>query len=162
MYICAIVSFTGYFDFLSNFYECNIHWEGKDWPSVEHAYQSAKTSDLEKREEIRKAKSPAIAKKLGRKLQVNENWEAIKEEVMNDLLYLKFSDHPLLRNKLLETEPAVLIEGNNWGDRYWGAEQVSPGVWEGKNKLGILLMRQRQYWIEPKDLTFGLGRKNKC
>ena len=41
--------------------------------------------------------------------------------------------------KLLDTGDAILIEGNDWGDRYWG---VCDGV--GQNKLGLILMGLRK------------------
>lgn len=56
---------------------------------------------------------------------------------MEDLLRQKFSKTPL-RRLLLATGEAELIEGNTWGDTYWG---VCHGV--GQNHLGCLLMKIR-------------------
>ena len=55
---------TGY-DFLSNFYPSTVSFEGMLYPTVEHAYQAAKTIDPKIREIIRKANGPGEAKKLG-------------------------------------------------------------------------------------------------
>ena len=52
---------------------------------------------------------------------------------MKDLLFLKFSEEPL-KNKLLETGDSELIEGNVWGDTFWG---ICNG--QGSNMLGVLL-----------------------
>jgi len=56
--------------FLSNFHPSTIWVEGKSYPTVEHAYQAHKTLNEESRELIRKAKDPAIAKKLGRGVEM--------------------------------------------------------------------------------------------
>ncbi|MCH7737275.1 MAG: NADAR family protein [Chloroflexi bacterium] len=56
---------------------------------------------------------------------------------MLELLRDKFRD-PVLRQMLLDTGDLELVEGNNWGDRFWG--RVS-GV--GDNHLGRLLMQVR-------------------
>lgn len=60
-----------------------------------------------------------------------------KDDVMLELLRLKFAI-PDLRDKLLATKNATLIEGNTWGDTYWG---VCRGI--GDNTLGVLLMQVR-------------------
>ena len=57
---------------------------------------------------------------------------------MHGLLQQKFS-FTVLKRQLLETGAAELIEGNYWGDRYWG---VCKGV--GDNWLGKLLMTVRK------------------
>ena len=59
------------------------------------------------------------------------------ERIQEDLLWIKFSI-PELRTKLLETDDAELIEGNTWGDTYWG---TCSGI--GQNHLGKLLMKTR-------------------
>ena len=74
---------------------------------------------------------------MGRRLKLRSDWEEIKDSVMYTCLISKFQD-PEMRKKLLGTGDAVLIEGNNHGDRYWGMVNG-----EGKNKLGRLLMQVR-------------------
>mgnify|MGYP000020466553 CR=1 FL=1 len=50
-----INSFTGKYRFLSNFYPCTLKWMEKKWPTVEHAYQAAKTKNIDWQEMIRNA-----------------------------------------------------------------------------------------------------------
>lgn len=78
-----------------------------------------------------------VAKRRGRKLTIRSDWNKVKDDVMLELLRLKFAI-PDLRDKLLATENATLIEGNTWGDTYWG---VCRGI--GDNTLGVLLMQVR-------------------
>lgn len=133
------------FNFLSNFYSpCRVVYDGWSYRTVEHAYQSAKSSDLDVRAQIQQAWSPAQAKKLGRQVTLPDNWDSIKLAIMYACLESKFDDQEL-RVKLLETYPNKLIEGNNWGDTYWGmipSDSNSDG-WEGENWLGKLLMLLR-------------------
>lgn len=139
MKLRAIHRFSGAYEFLSNFFELPvaIEWEGMRWTTTEHAFQAAKTTDPAARVKIRDAKTPAQAKKLGRAAALRPGWDAMKIGVMEDLLRLKFSIS-LMRKKLLDTGDLELVEGNDWGDRFWG---VSGG--EGENQLGKALMKIR-------------------
>ncbi len=134
----VIDSFKGEYGFLSNFYKCRVEFEGNVYPSVEHAFQAAKNPDPEYRAAVAGAGSPVTAKRMGRKVLLRPDWEEAKDGVMLECLRLKFSD-PGLREKLLETGDAELIEGNMHNDRYWG---VCRG--EGRNVLGKLLMKVRE------------------
>ena len=135
--------FTGEYGFLSNFYMCCVELDGKTYTSTEHAFQAAKTLDPQKREEIRKATSPGRAKRLGRKVPLRKDWESVKVEVMHGLLQQKFKKGGPLADLLLKTGTQDLVEGNTWGDRFWGKTK-NGGKWVGKNHLGRLLMLVRQ------------------
>ena len=86
---------------------------------------------------IRNAPSPGAAKRMGRKIAIRNDWEAVKEKVMLSVVRAKFED-AYLRRLLTATGTAALIEGNEWGDRFWG---VCRG--EGENRLGKILMKVR-------------------
>ncbi len=133
----VINSFRGEYRFLSNFYPAEVGLGGRTWPTVEHAYQASKTNLEQQREMISLAKTPGEAKRLGRHVCLRYGWEETKLNVMLHLLRGKF-DNPEMKKKLLSTGDAELIEGNTWGDRFWG---VCNG--EGENNLGKLLMRVR-------------------
>lgn len=133
-----IDSFHGPYRWLSNFWIVPVIYEGHQYPSVEHAYVAAKTTDEAMRAEIRAIEKPGQVKRLGRQLALREDWEAIKLDVMEELLRSKFRQQHL-RNLLLSTGSMELIEGNTWGDRFWG---VCDGV--GENHLGKLLMKLRE------------------
>ena len=128
---------TGY-DFLSNFYPSTVSFEGMLYPTVEHAYQAAKTIDPKIREIIRKANGPGEAKKLGQGIRVRDDWYDIRLDVMRRLIKEKFSN-PFLTHRLVETGDSQLILGNKWNDKFWG---VCRGV--GENWLGKILMEVRE------------------
>ena len=134
-----IDNFTNEYGFLSNFYESKIVYEGIEYPTVEHAFQAAKTFDKKEREYIASLKTPSLAKRAGRRVELRRDWEEIKEDVMLECLRLKFAI-PELRKKLLATNDTWLMEGNTWHDNYWGnctCDKCKSIV--GKNRLGHLL-----------------------
>lgn len=133
-----IDKFRGKYWFLSNFYESPIEDENITYPTVEHYFQAQKTLNREEKLKIAKASKPAKAKKMGRQVNLRKDWENIKLQVMEKALRLKFQN-PELRKKLIATGYEELVEGNPWGDRYWGVCNGS-----GKNKLGKLLMKIRK------------------
>ena len=132
-----IESFSGPYRWLSNFYMVDVEFDGKIYPSTEHAFQAAKTFDEKDREDVRQADTPKLAKKLGKLVKLREDWDSVRLSVMEDMLRKKF-ENPELRRKLLETGHAELIEGNYWHDTFWG---VCDG--KGENNLGKLLMKIR-------------------
>jgi hypothetical protein len=138
MSAAPIDSFRGKYRFLSNFWPCVIEFEGVEYPSTEHAYQAAKTLDPKLREAIRWARTAGEAKKMGGQVKIREDWEQVKLKVMEDVCRLKFQNG-LLWDLLLSTGDTELIEGNTWGDQFWG---VCNGV--GENHLGRILMKIRK------------------
>lgn len=127
------------YDYLSNFFHSPILFQGLAYDTLEHAYQALKTTDYFESEAIRRANGPGLAKKLGRKATLREDWEVIKIGLMTELVRIKFTTHEDLKKKLLDTGDATLIEGNYWNDTFWG---VCKGV--GQNNLGIILMKIRE------------------
>ena len=133
-----IDSFRGEYRFLSNFYPSEIEYEGRTYPTVEHAYQAAKTTDPEAREQIAAAATPGIAKRLGASVPLRPDWHKLKLSFMFAFVSRKFED-PELRRRLLSTGSECLREGNSWGDTFWGVDRDLGG----KNHLGRLLMNVR-------------------
>lgn len=136
-----IDDFNGEYRFLSNFY---MHLGS----SVEHRYQARKTLNHDEAQLILSASTPAVAKKLGRAATLRDDWEDVKLRVMKYLVREKFQD-PELARMLLKTVPHELVEGNWWGDAFWG---VCRGV--GENHLGKILMEVRDE-LESKQQAVG-------
>ena len=136
-----INEFQGPYRFLSNFYPAQVVVDGLTFPTVEHAYQASKTGDPTLQMRIYVAESPGEAKRLGRLASRRDlqDWPRRKEAVMAGLVRQKF-DHPALAAKLLETGDHELLEGNKWGDTFWGVDLVT-GL--GDNRLGKILMEVR-------------------
>ena len=110
---------------------------------MEHAFQAAKTRDLEIRKRFQNVSSPAKAKKIGRRLKLGASWEQLKVRVMRGLIQQKFSQ-PEFRGLLLETGTQHLTEGNMWCDNFWGQCGCDKcASTRGGNKLGTLIMEVR-------------------
>lgn len=130
--------FVGDHRWLSNFFVCPVRDEqGRVYASIEHAYQAAKATTEEDRLRIASAPSPTKAKHYGAKLDLPPGWNDRRLSVMRALLADKFAAGTELAARLLATGDAVLIEGNTWGDRFWGVDGI------GENHLGRLLMERR-------------------
>jgi ribA/ribD-fused uncharacterized protein len=138
-----ITSFSGDYRFLSNFWPAQVYFDEIHFPSVEHAYVASKTIDLKLRHEIAKVEKPGAVKRLGKTIKLRKDWDFVKLMYMKDFVRQKFLDTGLLM-MLLETGDRELIEGNTWGDTYWGQSPV--GV--GENNLGKILMGIRGNWNE--------------
>lgn len=133
-----IDSFQGEYRFLSNFWPATVEFEGIIYPTVEHAYQSAKTLDMAQRRRIAALATPAEAKHAGEAMPLRPDWASIKYNVTLTCVRYKYTHHPELARKLLATGDAYLEEGNTWHDEIWGVYQG-----HGMNWLGKILMQVR-------------------
>ena len=132
-----INEFKGQYYFLSNFYTAPITWCGITYQNNEAAFQSAKTMDESLRQKFATL-DPSLAKKMGRQIQLRDDWEIVKYGIMYEICLAKFSQNEDLKTKLLATGDKHLEEGNTWGDKIWGTVNG-----EGENNLGKILMKVR-------------------
>lgn len=150
----VIPKFENEYFFLSNFYEAPTAFVLADdllvMPTGEHAFQAAKchamldkSAKLEYVRSVAEEPTPAKAKYAGRSVKIDvDRWDAVKVECMREIVFQKFLQNPELRVQLLKTGDAMLVEGNTWGDKFWGRVDG-----KGYNKLGVILMEVRGYWL---------------
>lgn len=128
----------------SNLYKRAIVFEGREYPSAEHAYQAGKARKASVRDWLLSAPTPAHVAMAAHGLyswDVVPNWAKTKCDRMKQVLIAKFTQHDDLRELLLSTGTTTLIEAgrvNNAVNRFWG--QVNG---RGQNQLGLLLMEVR-------------------
>lgn len=137
-----IKSFRGPYSFLSNFYCSPMTIDGQVYHSVEGYFQSMKCINPDDQEITRKLRSPLHAKRYARCCPIRLDWDYVKQDVMYRALCVKFSN-PHLRERLLRTGTATLMEGNTWHDNYWGSCVCAKCGNSGRNELGKLLMQVR-------------------
>lgn len=142
----AITSFDEDHAFLSNFYPSPVEWEGALYPTVENAFQAAKSLDPAARLPFRDC-GPDEAKGLGGRLALRPGWDGMRVPLMAALLRAKF-EIPALRRRLLATGTADLVNRNLYGDDFWG---LCRG--RGRNELGRLLMAVRAELATGRPLT---------
>ena len=135
-----ITEFQNEYRWLSNFAPVKIKLDGLGFPSVEHAYMSAKSDDVEWKKFCSNSNNTAgDVKRKSRSILLKDDWNEIKIEVMANCIKQKFNTEPY-RTKLLETGTQHIQEGNRWNDKFWG---VCLKTNKGENHLGRLIMDVR-------------------
>lgn len=137
--ISTIGSFRGKYYFLSNFFPAEVTYNGLTYQNNEAAFQAQKTYSKEERIEFTTLE-PRDAKRRGRRVRLRKDWEQVKDSIMEEIVRAKFSQNEELKEQLLATGDAQLVEGNRWNDRYWEVD-IRSGV--GENHLGKILMKVR-------------------
>lgn len=139
---------------MSNFYVHEQVFNTADkplrMPTAEHVFQACKYKALDADTDakvayvvkVSGAKTPTEARKIGKSVKGLDiqAWDDMKIQVMRETLLNKFAD-PVLERKLKDTGDAMLVEGNTWGDTFWGRCDK-----KGYNMLGVLLMEIRGYY----------------
>ncbi len=139
--VIRFYSVSAEYSCFSNFSPHPIVLKGKTWPTSEHYFQAQKFAGTPDEEEVRLAKSPMIAAHMGRsrKRPLRKDWESVKDQIMHEAVLAKFTQHADLRETLLGTGNARIVEHTE-KDRYWG----DGGDGSDRNRLGEILMRVRE------------------
>jgi len=148
-----VISFTKVdlpYGWLGNMSPYKVTYEEKEWLTVEALFQSLRFDDIEKKEIIRKEKSPMGAKMKAKSFKNKLAIQPMSEkdvENMKMCVRLKVEQNHLLKEKLIKTKEFEIIEdiGIRNGERhlFWGAKKVN-GEWIGKNIMGKLWMEIRE------------------
>jgi ribA/ribD-fused uncharacterized protein len=134
----VITQFRGEYSWLSNFAPADTLLDGVIYPSVEHAFQSAKSTDLEWKKFCYHTESAGAVKKASRRVQLVDGWNSLRLEVMMTCLVQKFTHESYqYRDLLIQTGTQEIQEGNLWNDKFWG---VCLKTGEGRNALGKMIM----------------------
>lgn len=136
-----ITAFRGEYAFLSNMYEHPQFFRTNlgiplEFQCAEAAFQARKTVNPSVIQKFTEMTGPQT-KAYGRKISLIKHWDIHRVDYMKLTLQDKFAD-PLLRQKLLDTGDAQIIEQNWWHDDFWGVCTN-----HGQNQLGKLLMEIR-------------------
>ena len=101
--------------FLSNAHWVDVLFEEHVYPTVEHAFQAARTRSVVQRERIRRAPTPAQARHLGQRVRQRRDWDTLRRSILLALVRQKFDPvaHPDLAEKLLATGDAPLDAGED-------------------------------------------------
>ncbi|QDV35658.1 NADAR domain-containing protein [Tautonia plasticadhaerens] len=140
MDVIRFYSVSGEYGCFSNFLPHPPRLKGKTWPTSEHDFQAQKFVGTPDEEEVRSAKLPMVAARMGRsrKRPLRKDWESVKDSLMHEAVLSKFTQHADLREALLGTGEAEIVE-HTANDTYWG-----DGDGSGKNRLGRILMQVRE------------------
>ncbi|WP_414514099.1 NADAR family protein [Nostoc sp. PCC 9305] len=124
----------------SNFSSHGFELDGLYWSTSEHYFQAQKFVGTFHVEQIRLVKTPKDAARMGRERTrpLRQDWEQVKDDIMRQAVLCKFQTHRDIRDILLSTENAEIVE-NSPIDFYWGCGADG----SGKNMLGNILMEVR-------------------
>ena len=145
-----INNFENEYYFLNNYFEVPVTVEGITYKNSESAFQAQKTSNISERKNFADL-DPDSAKALGYKVNLRSDWEEVKVQKMYEVNKAKFEQNPELKEKLIATGLEELVEGNDWGDRFWGVDGT------GENRLGKILMKIRMELSGKFDPDYILG-----
>lgn len=135
----VINPFNGEYEFLNNRYICSFVWQGVEFDNAESAFHASKCTDERERRALSRLSAHKAAVK-GARITPYRGWEERKLEIMMSILYEKFTQNPILMQRLIDTGNRILINGNNRHETYWGVDSYS---WNGENNLGKILMTIR-------------------
>lgn len=127
----------------SNFSSFAVVWNGRKWPTSEHAYQAAHFLNTAPKlyEKIFNANSAHEAFKIAKNnaSKAPKDWHDIKIKIMEEIVRLKLKQNPYVKKKLLQTGDLMLVEDSPkdsfWG---WGSDR------KGRNELGKIWMKLRK------------------
>lgn len=145
-----VSGFNNKYSFLSNFYPVKVEYKGVVYDNAESAYQAQKCKKASDKNQFIGVDG-AIAKKLGRKVEVIDGWDSFKHQIMFEIVYQKFLQNQSIADRLLATKNEMLIETNYWHDNYWGScECENCKDVGGMNNLGFILMHVRYVLSESR------------
>jgi len=136
-----IRQFRGKYSPFSNFSFHTVALENIVFPTGEHAFQCYKAKTEDGFDAVLEAPTPSNAKRIARQIDMRDDWEEVKDEVMYNVIKAKVEQHRDVKELLLSTGDEEIQEGNTWGDEYWG---VSLPSGRGRNQLGKTWMRVRR------------------
>lgn len=137
------------YGWMSKFYPAKIKILEREYPTSEHYYQSCKFVSPYYHGWVADAPTAHLAFKCTRLITelypnaMREDWNDIKLGVMETAVDAKFMQNPELREMLLNTGDAILVEDSPV-DSYWGCGKDG----SGKNMLGVVLMGLRESYRE--------------
>lgn len=145
--ICWI--FTGKWRLLDNFAAIPTLYNGITYKTSEHAFAAAKAATKQWHDRIANAPDPNVAKMLGRRCKIRDDWDEIKFQVMYEIVRSKMRHSAPARALLRHTGVRRIYEGNSWHDQVWGVTNhqnlYQPGFTAtGQNGLGEILMMVRR------------------
>jgi hypothetical protein len=139
----AVYWFSTAFDPFNNWSAHAIKIRGRKFPTVEHAYHYRKYEETapEIAQEIFNAPSPWAAMQTDRKHadKRRKDWDAVKVDIMTELVRAKAAQNEDVRNSLLQTGKKLIVENSPW-DKFWGCGEDG----SGQNRMGKILMQIRE------------------
>lgn len=94
-------------EWLDNSYTSPMIYNGKEYPSLENAYQAAKCR-YDTDHHMFQITKPIDARRIGKQIQRREDWSHVKTDILLELILIKFQN-PDLQEKLKSIDQNTVI-----------------------------------------------------
>jgi len=153
----------GEFSTFSNSAKKSVEIDGTTYASVTHYYIAMKAREAKNDamyDKVMAAATAKAAKALEKKIVLKEEeWEPKQDSIMQKAVRAKFTQHPEIRAKLLETgdRPIGFADAR---DIYWSIgtsrdteKARKKSKWRGQNKLGLIIEELRDVFMRESTKT---------
>ena len=147
-----VEAFGGSKDCLSNFYPCDMVFNGMSYKSSEHAYQAEKARKCGRPDLVPKiveAKSAFQAKKASKEIACDKKWEEQNVDLMEQIVAAKIESVPEVKAYLVNTGSRPIAEAVPFSS-FWGTGLAREATlatdrsrWPGRNQMGSVLEKIR-------------------
>ncbi|MDF2461219.1 MAG: hypothetical protein K0S68_622, partial [Candidatus Saccharibacteria bacterium] len=131
----TVYFFSHAYDPLNNWSAHRVRLWGELFSTVEHGFHFRKFSETapEIAAQILEAPSPWAAMQIERthREQRRKDWQAVKDDIMLELIMAKVEQNDDVRDCLVGTADLHIVENSPW-DSYWGCGKDG----KGKNRMG--------------------------
>ena len=153
-----IITTSGKGSIISNFHMCEIDIFGMKHRSAEHAYQYVKAmrcEDVARANLIKDCRTALDAKKIGKLIITNVEFEKQRETLMKEIIEAKAVQVSSFRDALKKSHKSAKFVENTFDD-FWGSGidthasiHTDCGKWPGKNVFGTLVTELANKYRRP-------------
>ena len=144
------IAFQSHHAYMSNMYPCKIVFNEIEYKSSEHLYHAEMARHHNRQDlvtAIIRAKDGYAAKRFARDINIAEEWEVVKLDIMRKIIKLKFDQNHDIRDKLINTTGFLYeaMKGDSFscGMMLAQAKDIAQDTITGANHLGIILAEYR-------------------
>ena len=148
----GVEAFGGNKDCLSNFFPCEVVYEGMSYKSSEHAYQAEKARKCGRPDLVPKivgAKNAFQAKQASKDIACDKKWEEQNVHLMEQIVAAKVESVPEVKAYLINTGSRPIAEAVPFST-FWGTGLAREATlatdksrWPGQNEMGRVLEKIR-------------------
>lgn len=153
------VGFQSELVYLSNFYPCELRYEGQVYSSAEQAFQHIKARDagyLKLANDILHTNNPYQLKHLGTKVVPKDEWIKSEVQTLKDVVKAKFEQNEVIRKHLINSPYTKFYEMTTslkWATGVATLHMpVDATAFIGQNHHGLILEQLKQEFLDKSQI----------